>query len=101
VQSCHDLSEGGLAVAVAEMAIAGRLGARLHTLPHADATTALFSESNGRFLCEVTPTDLPVFLAAVPGSTVVGEVTSEPTLVAPGWSVALADLVAAFTGGTR
>jgi phosphoribosylformylglycinamidine synthase len=101
VQSCHDLSEGGLAVALAEMAIAGRLGARLHTLPHADATTALFSESNGRFLCEITPDDLPVFLAAVPGSTVVGEVLAEPTLAAPGWSVPLSDLVAAFTGGPR
>jgi phosphoribosylformylglycinamidine synthase len=101
VQSCHDLSEGGLAVAVAEMAIAGRLGARLDTLPHADAITALFSESNGRFVCEVTPADLPVFLAAVPGSTVIGEVLAEPTLDAPGWSVPLGDLVAAFTGGPR
>jgi len=101
VESCHDLSEGGLAVAAAEMAIAGRRGARLHTLPHADATTALFSESNGRFLCEVTPDDLAVFLAAVPGSMVVGEVLAEPMLASPGWSVPLADLVAAFTGGRR
>ena len=30
VRSCHDLSEGGLAVAAAEMAFAGGLGARLH-----------------------------------------------------------------------
>jgi phosphoribosylformylglycinamidine synthase len=101
VQSCHDLSEGGLAVAVAEMAIAGRLGATLHTLPHADPTTALFSESNGRFVCEIAHIDLDTFLTAVPGSTVVGEVTADLELAAPGWSVPLADLVAAFKGAAR
>ncbi len=36
VRACHDLSEGGLAVAVAEMALAGGLGARvfLEQVPH-------------------------------------------------------------------
>jgi len=63
VRSCHDLSEGGLAVAVAEMAFAGGLGAkiRLEQVPHdvpADCdggldANLLFSESNSRFLCEV------------------------------------------------
>jgi phosphoribosylformylglycinamidine synthase subunit PurSL len=57
VRACHDLSEGGLAVAIAEMAFAGGLGIDVD-LPasdegaHADAIT-LFSESNTRFLCEV------------------------------------------------
>jgi phosphoribosylformylglycinamidine synthase subunit PurSL len=39
VRSCHDLSEGGLAVAVAEMAFAGGWGAnvRLATIPWVDA----------------------------------------------------------------
>jgi phosphoribosylformylglycinamidine synthase len=64
VRACHDLSEGGLAVAVAEMAFAGGLGATidLATMPHAIDTSdtsepldaiRLFSESNTRFLCEV------------------------------------------------
>ncbi len=34
VRACHDLSEGGLAVALAEMCIAGRLGAEITDLPH-------------------------------------------------------------------
>src|SRR5262249_4375121 len=36
IRSCHDLSEGGLAVALAEMALAGGLGARvaLAGVPH-------------------------------------------------------------------
>ena len=69
VAACHDLSEGGLAVAIAEMAFAGGLGAslelageqqdksRFHGVPTSDsemdARTRLFSESNSRFLCEV------------------------------------------------
>jgi phosphoribosylformylglycinamidine synthase len=62
VQSCHDLSEGGLAVAAAEMALAGLRGLELNTamLPY-DITssdeltnTLLFSESASRFLAEVT-----------------------------------------------
>ncbi len=33
VRACHDVSDGGLLVAVAEMAIAGGVGARLSTGP--------------------------------------------------------------------
>jgi phosphoribosylformylglycinamidine synthase subunit PurSL len=59
VRACHDLSEGGLAVALAEMCFAGQLGA---TIDIASAATAasltsvelLFSESNSRFLMEVS-----------------------------------------------
>jgi len=61
VRSCHDLSEGGLAVAAAEMALAGGHGAEIYldALPcdgvgaeHA-AIVRLYSESNSRLLCEV------------------------------------------------
>ena len=61
VVSCHDCSEGGLAVALAEMAFAGGLGieADLRGLPRAkdcDRTDAqLFSESNSRYIVEVKP----------------------------------------------
>jgi phosphoribosylformylglycinamidine synthase II len=61
VRSCHDLSEGGLAVALAEMAIAGGLAAAvsLDAVPHepdaASDLALLFSESPSRFLLEVRP----------------------------------------------
>ncbi|HEV3122143.1 MAG TPA: AIR synthase-related protein, partial [Isosphaeraceae bacterium] len=61
VRSCHDLSEGGLAVALAEMALAGGLGAKvlLDNVPHSpDAShncALLFSESPSRFVLEVRP----------------------------------------------
>ena len=61
VRSCHDLSEGGLAVAAAEMAFAGGCGLDIDLAPLAEATglahdgALLFSESNTRFLVEVSP----------------------------------------------
>ncbi|MEZ6062467.1 MAG: phosphoribosylformylglycinamidine synthase subunit PurL [Planctomycetaceae bacterium] len=59
VLSCHDLSEGGLAVAAAEMAIAGDVGVTLD----ADVGDAvnLFSESNSRFLVEVRRSQTSAF----------------------------------------
>ena len=71
VRACHDLSEGGLAVALAEMAFAGGLGAQvaLDRVPsEVDATSVavrLFSESNTRFLCEVRPEQVATFEAAL------------------------------------
>ena len=58
VRSCHDLSEGGLAVAAAEMAFAGGIGADLiRPKDVADLTDEafLFSESTTRFLLEIEP----------------------------------------------
>ena len=57
VRSCHDLSEGGLALALAEMAFAGGLGVEASiagVCPESrDAVDALFSESQTRFVLEV------------------------------------------------
>jgi phosphoribosylformylglycinamidine synthase len=57
VRSCHDLSEGGLAVAVAEMAFAGGVGADVTRLPGEGLSdeARLFSESTTRFLIEAKP----------------------------------------------
>jgi len=81
VRSCHDLSEGGLVVAVAEMALAGELGAELTLDPTSDEAPAsealLFSESPGRFVVEVTEGDAYRFeelFAALP-CTLIGCVT--------------------------
>ena len=85
VRACHDMSEGGLAAAAAEMAFAGERGARL-TLAHvphdlgskATTTILLFSESNSRFLCEVRPAEADQFesiMAGVPHARL-GDVTT-------------------------
>ena len=60
LRSCHDLSEGGLAVASAEMAFSSGHGIELDLkkVPRTKETCrndfVLFSESNSRFLVEVT-----------------------------------------------
>ncbi|RPI50820.1 MAG: phosphoribosylformylglycinamidine synthase subunit PurL, partial [Chloroflexi bacterium] len=113
VRACHDAAEGGLAVAVAEMALAGRLGAELSLvdLPRAPGVdrddVALFSESCGRFLVEVAPDDAatfeqalagrpcaPVGRVSAPGSARlhIGGLRGEPVIDCP-----VAQLVAAFT----
>jgi phosphoribosylformylglycinamidine (FGAM) synthase-like enzyme len=92
VRSCHDLSEGGLAVAAAEMAFAGGLGVKLDIqnmqlegeIAAGDADwVRLFAESNTRFLCEVTPENEQAFLAQLEKLpvTLLGQVTSDPQVV--------------------
>ncbi|HDQ00692.1 MAG TPA: phosphoribosylformylglycinamidine synthase subunit PurL, partial [bacterium] len=61
IMSCHDCSEGGLAVAAAEMAFAGGLGMsiELSKVPSSDNLQRddklLFSESSSRFIVEIAP----------------------------------------------
>lgn len=99
VRACHDLSEGGLAVALAEMCMSGNLGANIDTLPHADVTTALFSESNGRFVCELHPDDLTWFLDGLgEPALVLGEVTAGKALQVAGIFHRVEALRQAFRG---
>ncbi|HUY36746.1 MAG TPA: phosphoribosylformylglycinamidine synthase subunit PurL [Pirellulales bacterium] len=82
VRACHDMSEGGLAAAAAEMAFAGGLGAQidLRRVPTIETTSGkggadvtlsdvvlLFSESNSRFVCEVRPAAAHDFEACFDG----------------------------------
>ena len=55
VAACHDVSDGGLLVAVAEMAMAGGKGAVLDGLAMTNA--ALFGEDQGRYLIETATPD--------------------------------------------
>ncbi len=78
VRACHDFSEGGLAVAAAEMSLAGLLGMTIdvqqiprETITWAEDTKSsndfntimLFSESASRFLVEVSPENQDTFEA--------------------------------------
>lgn len=78
VSSAHDLSEGGLAVAAAEWAFAGRLGLALDVEPTAEA---LFGEGPGRYLIEVDPENEVAFAAAVPEAVKIGVVLADPIVV--------------------
>ncbi len=59
IESCHDCSEGGLAVALSEMLMSGGFGAEvsIENIPGNTerADHKLFSESNGRWIIEMKP----------------------------------------------
>lgn len=67
VLSCHDLSEGGLAVAAAEMAFAGGVGVQIDL--KSGSIVSLFSESNTRFLVEVAASSEDAFSKLLAGVT--------------------------------
>ncbi len=85
VRACHDLSEGGLAVAAAEMAFAGDVGAELElsVMESVSVTAKLFSESNTRFLCEVPPEHCESFAEKFANLTChrIGQTTGSSKLV--------------------
>jgi len=63
VAACHDCSDGGLLVAVAEMAMAGDIGATLDPAPPGPPEHAFwFGEDQGRYVLAVR--DAPALLAA-------------------------------------
>jgi len=88
VRSCHDCSEGGVGVAVAEMAFAGGLGAavNLKDVPLGEPVDRddfiLFSESNSRFLVEVAPEKKGEFERVMRGTSfdAIGQVTDSGVL---------------------
>jgi phosphoribosylformylglycinamidine synthase II len=87
VASCHDCSDGGLGVALAETAFAGGLGieARLDRAIMEDISRddyLLFSESQGRFVITVAPENRSAFERTLEGAplALVGQVIAEPEL---------------------
>jgi len=88
VRSCHDISDGGFGVALAEMAFAGGLGAQisLDRIPAESAAKRddilLFSESNSRFIAEVEPAKQQEFEDVLHGNVfaVIGEINAADTL---------------------
>ncbi|HWL09139.1 MAG TPA: phosphoribosylformylglycinamidine synthase subunit PurL [Planctomicrobium sp.] len=96
IRSCHDLSEGGLATALAEMAFAGGLGvtANLDSVTSSASSgisdaVALFSESNTRFVIEVKESNVTAVQEFFKAQGVlepvqIGEVNSSERLVVTG-----------------
>jgi phosphoribosylformylglycinamidine synthase subunit PurL len=62
LKSCHDISDGGLAVALAECCISDRekqVGCRVNLRSDLRNDTLLFAESQSRFIVTVAPTKKP------------------------------------------
>ena len=106
--ACHDLAEGGLGVAIAEMAIGGEVGAKLDLAqvpgPDLPPEVRLFSESNGRWLVVVAEERAAAFEQALAGAATarVGTTTEPQQLVVTAGElvvvdVAVSELAAAWT----
>jgi len=63
VSAVHDLSDGGLVVAAAEMALASKVGIELSPTSQAHAHGFLFGEDQGRYLIAVADAE-PIVAAA-------------------------------------
>jgi len=96
--ACHDVSDGGLLVALAEMAMAGGLGADLPALAGADAGR-LFGEDQGLYVLTVAPPDLAAAetLAAGHGVTLtrLGTVGGDALTGLDGGPIPVVDLIRA------
>ena len=96
VASAHDLSDGGLAVALAESAFAGGFGCRVELANvrfagdsrYRTDEVLLFSESASRLLVTIHPAHWPAFEAAMSGNSYsqIGQVSESDTLTIAGLS---------------
>ncbi|BDQ33826.1 AIR synthase-related protein [Pseudodesulfovibrio portus] len=89
ISACHDCSDGGLGVALAEMCIGGRLGAEVDldavpTCGDMNLTGVLYAESASRFVVTVKPADRAAFEALFAGQILglIGQVSNAPKLIA-------------------
>ncbi|MCL2572740.1 MAG: phosphoribosylformylglycinamidine synthase subunit PurL [Defluviitaleaceae bacterium] len=79
VKSAHDVSEGGIAVAIAESLIDSKgLGADIK-IPDNDAIAFLFAESQSRFIVSCSPANQAAF-EKLTGATLLGHTTSDGQL---------------------
>lgn len=76
VQSAHDVSEGGLGVALAESTF-GTDGLGAHIQIDLNSEASLFSETQSRFVVTVKPEHREAFAAAVKDAKEVGTVTND------------------------
>ena len=97
VTAAHDLSDGGLAVALAEMAMAGKKGARI-LLPELDMPlhAFLFGEDQARYVVTASAAEagrliVDAAMAGVP-ATAIGAVGGDALVIGPHLTVSVGDL---------
>ena len=73
VVACHDISTGGLAMAVIEMCMSGK-GAKINLTGDMRADVELFSEGNGRWVVQVAPGSEEKFRKRFDFAEIIGDV---------------------------
>lgn len=97
--SAHDVSEGGLAAAAAEWALAGRLGLAM-TVAERHGAAELFGEGLGRYLIEVEPDRSNELMDLSTTATRVGWVTDDGRVrIGTELDISLQDIEVAFKSG--
>ncbi|WP_037570748.1 phosphoribosylformylglycinamidine synthase subunit PurL [Spirochaeta cellobiosiphila] len=89
IHSCHDLSDGGLGVALVESCIGGKIGAQIDIskIPvvstNMEKTRILFTETPSRFLVSIAPSDKEKFEELLKDNThaLIGEVLNTTDIV--------------------
>ena len=95
ITACHDLSDGGLLIAIAEMALAGNLGAELTTPPQGIPELAWwFGEDQGRYLVTTKLSDEVIAAAETAGvpNRIIGRTGGAVLTLADGDSISLSTL---------
>lgn len=100
INAAHDCSEGGVSIALAEMAIAGRIGIDVELDDELSAVASLFSETQSRVVVGVSEEKTSVLCdalieAGVPYS-IIGEVGADRLRIAGKLDLDLEDVRAAF-----
>ncbi|WP_107943586.1 phosphoribosylformylglycinamidine synthase subunit PurL [Metasolibacillus fluoroglycofenilyticus] len=90
VQSAHDVSEGGVAVALAEKTFAAQ-GLGVNITLQGSATTVLFAESQSRFIVTVKAENAASFEAAVADAKKIGTVTNDEKITINGETATLVE----------
>lgn len=102
VTAAHDISDGGLAVAVAEMALAGGIGAAITIPADLSAHAFLFGEDQARYILTATPAEARAILGAARGASVdceiIGRTCSGALTLGGAPAILLSDLERSFEG---
>jgi len=97
VNAVHDVSDGGILVALAEMALASGIGCKLNSHAPQDAGF-MFGEIQGLYLVAGNSDKLPSRLAAAPGQFLELGIAGGDTIEGSVFSLSLSDLRAAHEG---
>ena len=97
VAACHDVSDGGLLIALAEMALAGGGGIRLTHAPEGAAHAFWFGEDQGRYVLATADPAALMAKAATAGvpATLLGQAVAGDLTLPDGVAISLARLRAA------
>ncbi|WP_370930902.1 phosphoribosylformylglycinamidine synthase subunit PurL [Bartonella sp. DGB1] len=100
ISACHDISDGGLAIAMAEMCITSKLGAQLNNIKDYPVHAFLFGEDQGRYLLTASDSNLEVILQEAKKSDIlidnIGSVVSESFSLNEYFSITIESLTKAY-----